>query len=174
MAGVNRPDDIEMVTAWLREHFPDPHTALYIHSDAGINHPAVAIVLLLWALLIAYNNVHCRCMVIVVTALASGTQGKLHGIVLISGTGTIAMGYKDINTTARAAGWGPLLGDIGSGYWISMQALSAITKHEVWHCSSTLPPLSLYSHMPSNFVRVCVCVCVVFVGQRLVVGWPWS
>lgn len=41
-----------------------------------------------------------------VTALASGTNGKLHGVVLISGTGTVAMGFKGADVSARCAGWG--------------------------------------------------------------------
>lgn len=48
-----------------------------------------------------------------VAALASGTMGKLHGCVLIAGTGTIAYGFTEDGTEARAAGAGPVLGDWG-------------------------------------------------------------
>lgn len=48
-----------------------------------------------------------------VAALASGTMGKLHGCVLIAGTGTIAYGYTEDGREARAAGAGPVLGDWG-------------------------------------------------------------
>lgn len=48
-----------------------------------------------------------------VAALASGTMGKLHGCVLIAGTGTIAYGFTDDGREARAAGAGPILGDWG-------------------------------------------------------------
>lgn len=41
-----------------------------------------------------------------VVALASGTKGKLFGVVVISGTGTIAVGFDASGQTARAAGWG--------------------------------------------------------------------
>ncbi|KAK4803351.1 hypothetical protein SAY86_001554 [Trapa natans] len=48
-----------------------------------------------------------------VAALASGTLGKLHGCVLIAGTGTIAYGFTEDGREARAAGAGPTLGDWG-------------------------------------------------------------
>ncbi|RWW52211.1 hypothetical protein BHE74_00041376, partial [Ensete ventricosum] len=44
-----------------------------------------------------------------VAALASGTMGKLHGCVLIAGTGTIAYGFTEDGKEARAAGAGPVL-----------------------------------------------------------------
>lgn len=48
-----------------------------------------------------------------VAALACGTLGKLHGCVLIAGTGTIAYGFTEDGREARAAGAGPTLGDWG-------------------------------------------------------------
>nr|CAD1823210.1 unnamed protein product [Ananas comosus var. bracteatus] len=63
-----------------------------------------------------------------VAALASGTMGKLHGCVLIAGTGTIAYGFTEDGREARAAGAGPVLGDWGSGYGIAAQALTAVIR----------------------------------------------
>ncbi|KAL5221846.1 hypothetical protein ABZP36_026559 [Zizania latifolia] len=63
-----------------------------------------------------------------VAALASGTMGKLHGCVLIAGTGSIAYGVTEDGKVARAAGAGPVLGDWGSGYGIAAQALTAVVK----------------------------------------------
>lgn len=48
-----------------------------------------------------------------VAALASGTMGKLHGCVLIAGTGSISFGVTEDGREARAAGAGPVLGDWG-------------------------------------------------------------
>lgn len=48
-----------------------------------------------------------------VAALSSGTMGKLHGCVLIAGTGSIAYGFTEDGKEARAAGAGPVLGDWG-------------------------------------------------------------
>ncbi|XP_057955104.1 uncharacterized protein LOC131149059 isoform X7 [Malania oleifera] len=62
------------------------------------------------------------------SALASGTMGRLHGCVLIAGTGTIAYGFTEDGREARAAGAGPVLGDWGSGYGIAAQALTAVIR----------------------------------------------
>ena len=48
-----------------------------------------------------------------VAALASGTMGKLHGCVLIAGTGCISYGFAEDGREARASGAGPVLGDWG-------------------------------------------------------------
>lgn len=58
-------------------------------------------------------------------ALAAGT-GRAEGVVVIAGTGTIAYGIDARGRTARAAGWGALLADYGSGFWIGWQALQAV------------------------------------------------
>lgn len=47
------------------------------------------------------------------------------GILLISGTGSIAYGKKG-STIERCGGWGHLIGDRGSGYDISMEAIRCI------------------------------------------------
>jgi N-acetylglucosamine kinase-like BadF-type ATPase len=48
--------------------------------------------------------------------------------VIISGTGSIAFGRTGRNQAARAGGWGHILGDEGSGYWIGRQALRAVAR----------------------------------------------
>lgn len=45
------------------------------------------------------------------------------GIALIAGTGSVAWGVDSSGNTARAGGWGYLLGDEGSGYWIGREAV---------------------------------------------------
>jgi N-acetylglucosamine kinase-like BadF-type ATPase len=63
-----------------------------------------------------------------ITALSAGTWGEA-GIVLISGTGSIAYGYlPDTDKHVRAGGWGYLLGDEGSGFDIGKKALTAVMK----------------------------------------------
>ncbi|HEY7396392.1 MAG TPA: BadF/BadG/BcrA/BcrD ATPase family protein [Gemmatimonadaceae bacterium] len=49
------------------------------------------------------------------------------GILLISGTGSVAFGRSPTRTTARCGGWGPVCGDEGSGAWIGRRALSVVT-----------------------------------------------
>jgi N-acetylglucosamine kinase-like BadF-type ATPase len=49
-------------------------------------------------------------------------------VVIISGTGSIAYGRSSLNEAARAGGWGHVLGDEGSGYWIGRAALRAVLR----------------------------------------------
>ena len=60
-------------------------------------------------------------------ALEAGAPGRA-GVVIISGTGSIAYGRNDRNEGARVGGWGHVLGDEGSGYWIGRRALSAVVR----------------------------------------------
>lgn len=53
---------------------------------------------------------------------------KAVGVVLISGTGSIALGCDASGRKARAGGWGHILGDEGSGYAIAQQALQAAVR----------------------------------------------
>lgn len=50
------------------------------------------------------------------------------GVVLISGTGSIALGRDAAGHKARAGGWGHILGDEGSGYAMAQQALQAAVR----------------------------------------------
>ncbi len=45
------------------------------------------------------------------------------GILLVAGTGSIVRGRAADGTMYTAGGWGPALGDEGSGYWIGQEAL---------------------------------------------------
>jgi glucosamine kinase len=49
------------------------------------------------------------------------------GILLISGTGSVAYGRGPTGTIIRCGGWGPNCGDEGSGAWIGRRALSVLT-----------------------------------------------
>jgi len=104
MAGVDRPDDKKKVIGWINEQIVNGKFPYLKESDIHVHSDAVA-------------------------ALASGTDGILHGIVVISGTGMIAYGFDKIaKKEKRAGGWGPLLGDEGSGYQIGYDVLKAIVS----------------------------------------------
>lgn len=45
------------------------------------------------------------------------------GVAVIAGTGSAAWGTNDDGEEARAGGWGYLLGDEGSGYWLGREAV---------------------------------------------------
>ncbi|WP_221583443.1 N-acetylglucosamine kinase [Microbacterium sp. G2-8] len=57
-----------------------------------------------------------------------GALGGEPGAVLAAGTGAIALGTDLSGTWHRVDGWGHLLGDLGSGAWIGMEALRAAAE----------------------------------------------
>lgn len=78
--------------------------------------------------LVARYNVKIKVVNDAVIALASLLKGE-DGILTISGTGSISYGLKK-EITKSAGGWGHLLGDEGSGYFIAIEALKLITLEE--------------------------------------------
>ncbi|KAF7109229.1 hypothetical protein CFC21_109527 [Triticum aestivum] len=82
-------------------------------SVSGVNHPSDQQRMLDWICNLFPGNAKFYVENDAVAALASGTMGKLHGCVLIAGTGSIAYGVTEDGKVARAAGAGPVLGDWG-------------------------------------------------------------
>ncbi|HEX6739828.1 MAG TPA: BadF/BadG/BcrA/BcrD ATPase family protein [Vicinamibacteria bacterium] len=60
-------------------------------------------------------------------ALVAGAPERW-GIVVLSGTGSIAYGVDRAGRPARAGGYGYLLADEGSGYWLGHRALRAAVR----------------------------------------------
>jgi N-acetylglucosamine kinase-like BadF-type ATPase len=60
-------------------------------------------------------------------ALVAGARDA-PGIVIISGTGSIVYGRNARGEAARAGGWGHMIGDEGSGYWIGREVLAAVMR----------------------------------------------
>ncbi|SDM25487.1 N-acetylglucosamine kinase [Sediminibacillus halophilus] len=58
-------------------------------------------------------------------ALEPGTG---EGILVISGTGSNALALTNSGKLTKSGGWGHVLGDEGSGYYIGMKALNYITR----------------------------------------------
>jgi len=64
--------------------------------------------------------------------------GQSPGIVVLSGTGSIALGKNKRGKIARAGGLGHKLGDEGSGYWIGKMYLSRVlNKSRKWTVAQT-------------------------------------
>ncbi|MDR2505496.1 MAG: hypothetical protein LBD16_05250 [Oscillospiraceae bacterium] len=57
-------------------------------------------------------------------ALAGQTEGK-PGIILISGTGSIGLGVNAQGEVHRVGGYGYLVSDEGSSYWVAKEAIAA-------------------------------------------------
>ncbi|MGB2868516.1 MAG: BadF/BadG/BcrA/BcrD ATPase family protein [Bacteroidota bacterium] len=50
------------------------------------------------------------------------------GVIVIAGTGSIVFGKDEKGRIHRAGGWGRLIGDEGSGYWIGTEAFRAVAR----------------------------------------------
>jgi N-acetylglucosamine kinase-like BadF-type ATPase len=59
--------------------------------------------------------------------VAAGTP-EGWGIGIIAGTGSIAVGRAPDGRTARSGGWGHLMGDEGSAYWVVLNALRLVAR----------------------------------------------
>jgi glucosamine kinase len=69
--------------------------------------------------------------------LAAG--GASNGVAVIAGTGSAAWGRNGLGEEARAGGWGYLLGDEGSGYWLGREAV----RHSLRRMNQGLGPDAL-------------------------------
>jgi N-acetylglucosamine kinase-like BadF-type ATPase len=109
MSGVDRPHDKELVRSWVPSLLESISTQFQTVSVQ--ENPSVLI----------YNDA--------VSAMSSGTLGVLKdSLVIISGTGMIVTGSADGTNFVRTGGWGPLLGDEGSGYAIGSAVLRAVVN----------------------------------------------
>jgi glucosamine kinase len=53
--------------------------------------------------------------------------GDAAGVLLVCGTGSVAFARAPDGRVERCGGWGPVMGDEGSGAWIGRRAMSVIT-----------------------------------------------
>lgn len=82
--------------------------------------------------------------IIVVNDAELGLLNKLKGedgILVIAGTGSVAYQKKN-NQRIRQGGWGHLLGDEGSAYWIGIQCYKKLTKDYDQSIEHILSPFS--------------------------------
>src|SRR6266513_1219082 len=63
------------------------------------------------------------------TACFGATLGR-PGVVIIAGTGSIVTAQNEAGQIKRAGGWGHVLGDAGSAYWIALEAVKAAISAE--------------------------------------------
>ncbi len=58
-------------------------------------------------------------------ALETAYPGDQSGMLLIAGTGSVAIAKTEDGDIIKVGGWGRLLGDEGSGYWIGLEVLKS-------------------------------------------------
>jgi N-acetylglucosamine kinase-like BadF-type ATPase len=82
----------------------------------------------------------------VIGAWATAT-GASPGVAAISGTGSNVFGVGAAGRSWRAGGWGHLLGDEGSGYWLGVQSIKAA----LYDREGSGPPTVLSDAVPRFF-----------------------
>jgi len=60
------------------------------------------------------------------------------GILVIAGTGSNVIGRCSNGSLHGAGGWGPVLGDEGSGYWIGVEAIRAALRAQDRHVNTCM------------------------------------
>jgi N-acetylglucosamine kinase-like BadF-type ATPase len=88
------------------------------------------------AALIAPHVPGARIRVVHDTRLLLAAGGASTGVAVIAGTGSAAWGRNGRGQEARAGGWGYLLGDEGSGYWLGREAV----RHSLRRMNQGLEP----------------------------------
>jgi N-acetylglucosamine kinase-like BadF-type ATPase len=84
-----------------------------------------------------------------------GALGKRYGIVVAAGTGSFATGIDSQGKVVQTGGWGPLLGDEGSGYAIGKDAVRAIVAAAETNGSPTLLSELILKHFQiHNYIEL--------------------
>lgn len=86
--------------------------------------------------LIAPHAPGARITVVHDSRLLLAAGGASTGVAVIAGTGSAAWGRNEAGEEARAGGWGYLLGDEGSGYWLGREAV----RHSLRQMNQGLEP----------------------------------
>jgi N-acetylglucosamine kinase-like BadF-type ATPase len=86
-----------------------------------------------------------RLVVVTDAAIAlTGAMGGGPGIIVIAGTGSIALGRNAAGCEARAGGWGYIFGDEGGAFDIARQAMrAALRMEEGWGPETSLRTMLL-------------------------------
>lgn len=82
--------------------------------------------------------------------------GTSHGVLVISGTGSIAFARNQHGETARAGGWGPNVSDEGSAFWVGREAVAAALRgYDSGRADGLLPAIAQqWKVAPEEVVRL--------------------
>jgi N-acetylglucosamine kinase-like BadF-type ATPase len=81
--------------------------------------------------------------------------GTSPGVLVVSGTGSIAFGRNQAGETARAGGWGPNVSDEGSAFWVGREAvMAALRAYDAGGDNTLLPVIAhCWKVAPEEVVR---------------------
>lgn len=143
------PADAARVLAQVLAELGAADADVVVAGAGGVDTPADAAAL---RGLIAPHAGRAEVAVVHDTRLVLAAGGCATGIALIAGTGSAAWGAAADGREARAGGWGHLLGDEGSGWWIGRElvrralarldagaAPDALDRAALEHCGAARP-----------------------------------
>ncbi|MBP2449180.1 N-acetylglucosamine kinase [Rhizobium leguminosarum] len=82
-----------------------------------------------------------------VDAAHLGAFGGNPGILILSGTGSMAWARNENGRSARTGGWGDLIGDEGSSHWIGRRALNLISQSLDGRAAATALSTALFDQL---------------------------
>lgn len=82
-----------------------------------------------------------------VDAAHLGAFAGAPGILILSGTGSMAWARNDKGQSARTGGWGDVIGDEGSSHWIGRRALNLVSQSLDGRTSATTLANALLVHL---------------------------
>ncbi|MCB9453721.1 MAG: hypothetical protein H6672_20010 [Anaerolineaceae bacterium] len=74
-----------------------------------------------------------------------GAHGSRSGVLILAGTGSVGCGVSDSGDYLQIGGWGYLIGDEGSGFWIGREALRAVSRADDGRSQSTVLTAAILS-----------------------------
>lgn len=95
-----------------------------------------------------------------------GAHGQRRGVLVLSGTGSAVYAVNSAGQATMVGGWGYLLGDEGSGYWIGLQALRLFTRAADGH---PLSPQEAQSRLPQRTAEQ-----LQFNHPKELIGWLYG
>ena len=73
------------------------------------------------------------------------------GVLVIAGTGSNVLGINERGESARAGGWGPIISDEGSGFWIGRTAVAqSMRAHDAGRLTELLAAIMHAWRLPSR------------------------
>jgi glucosamine kinase len=82
-----------------------------------------------------------------------GAHGERRGLLVLAGTGSLALGINAAGKMVMVGGWGYAIGDEGSGYWIGREAMMAAIRHDDGRGPATSLTASLLERLNLTEVR---------------------